>query len=306
MGSVVEDVFASFVDDDGDNLEVEGAEGREDRDNEQQGKGNSSSSLPAQAPLALDINLAPSVTPILGMGAFAKAESREVAFNPRVDTLYAPVQGPATLPPGVRRDTVNNTPTGHVERTNMNDFLFDQQYHTFHSYGFAADPTINARRGTVVGNVERLQDKVASATVFDSTSSSRLRKKQAKEKRKKGGDPGSDEYLGPWAPPVDEAAPEQLTSSEVAAYEAWKPISKKKRKQMERQAMVAEEGEGEDEDNQEPAEKPKKEKKKKKKKNIETVFEDEDARPPAQVGPAKPQAVSATTDEGEGSGEGSD
>jgi len=69
------------------------------------------------------------------MGAFAKAESREVAFNPRVDTLYAPVQGPATLPPGVRRDTVNNTPTGHVERTNMNDFLFDQQYHTFHSYG---------------------------------------------------------------------------------------------------------------------------------------------------------------------------
>jgi len=40
-------------------------------------------------------------------------------------------------------------------------------------------------------------------------------RKQAKEKRKKGGDPGSDEYLGPWAPPVDEAAPEQLVRSTI-------------------------------------------------------------------------------------------
>lgn len=107
-----------------------------------------------------------------GLGAFARADSKEVTFNPRVDTLYAPVQGPATLPPGVRRDTINNTPTGHVERTNLNTFLFDQQYHTFHCYGFAADPTVNAQTHSMIGSTERQQTKGATS-VFDPSPSAR-------------------------------------------------------------------------------------------------------------------------------------
>lgn len=106
------------------------------------------------------------------MGAFAKAESKEVAYNPKAETLYAAVQGPAALPPGLFRNGVNNTPTGHVERTNLNHFLFDQQYHTFHSYGFAADPTISAHPQSFVGNAERMQTKGA-ATVYGPSSRQR-------------------------------------------------------------------------------------------------------------------------------------
>jgi pre-mRNA-processing factor 17 len=72
----------------------------------------------------------------------------------------------------VRRDTINNTPTGHVERTNLNTFLFDQQYHTFHSYGFAADPTVNAQPRAMIGDSERLQVKAATS-VFDPSPSAR-------------------------------------------------------------------------------------------------------------------------------------
>jgi len=114
----------------------------------------------------------PSSSLLQGLGAFAPAESKEVMFNPRADTLYAPVQGPAGLPPGMKRDTINNTPTGHVEHTNINAFLFDQQYHTFHCYGFAADPTVGAPPRAMVGDAERLQAKAAHS-VFDPRPSAR-------------------------------------------------------------------------------------------------------------------------------------
>ncbi len=37
-----------------------------------------------------------------------------------------------------------------------------------------------------------------------------LHRKQAKKKRAQSGDPGTEEYLGPWAPPKGETAPAQL------------------------------------------------------------------------------------------------
>jgi len=91
------------------------------------------------------------------------------------------------------------------------------------------------------------------------------------------------------------------TPEEVAAYEAWKPISRKKKRQMERAAMLAEMGEGDEE----PEEQEKKKKKKKKeKKNIETIFTEEDNakinQPPLAVGPTRPPPQQSTDGDGDG------
>jgi hypothetical protein len=298
------DVFASYI----DHSELSSGDEEEDIVEEAAtthgGESEHKAASSADLELSVSVNLAPSVTPILGLGAFAPAESKEVMFNPRADTLYAPVQGPAGLPPGMKRDTINNTPTGHVEHTNINAFLFDQQYHTFHCYGFAADPTVGAPPRAMVGDAERLQAKAAHS-VFDPRPSARQTRKEMKNKRQESGDPSSDSYLGPWAPPKEEEEqqqqPRQLTPEEVAAYEAWKPISRKKKRQMERAAMLAEMGEGDEE----PEEQEKKKKKKKKeKKNIETIFTEEDNakinQPPLAVGPTRPPPQQSTDGDGDG------
>jgi pre-mRNA-processing factor 17 len=67
--------------------------------------------------------------------------------------MHAPVVGPsnphdrAGVASGLR-----NHWSGHAEDAHLNSFVFDDQYHTFHSYGFAADPggsgaTIHASAG---------------------------------------------------------------------------------------------------------------------------------------------------------------
>ncbi len=41
--------------------------------------------------------------------------------------------------------------TGYVEKTNINDFQFENQRRTFMAYGYAQDPSDNS--GQIIGNV---------------------------------------------------------------------------------------------------------------------------------------------------------
>ncbi|GBF87694.1 hypothetical protein Rsub_00405 [Raphidocelis subcapitata] len=70
------------------------------------------------------------------------ANAREVQYNLPYADMAAPVLGPAHP---FQRDGVaaglRNHRAGHVEATHLHSFAFDEQYNTFHSYGYAAAPT---------------------------------------------------------------------------------------------------------------------------------------------------------------------
>lgn len=64
--------------------------------------------------------------------------------------MYAPLQGPS-LP--YQSTLEKNCWTGYVEEHAMSTAVFDQQFHTYKSYGYAADPTTS----TIVGDLDRYQ-----------------------------------------------------------------------------------------------------------------------------------------------------
>lgn len=69
------------------------------------------------------------------------AAARSVKYNLPLEQMHAPVLGPSH--PGLKDGTaagLRNHRSGHVEAANMSDFAFDEQYNTFQSFGYAADP----------------------------------------------------------------------------------------------------------------------------------------------------------------------
>ena len=66
---------------------------------------------------------------------------RNVNYNPTAEQLWAPVAGPEHpyAKDGVAQG-LRNSKTGYVEDASIASFMFDEQYNTFHAYGYAADP----------------------------------------------------------------------------------------------------------------------------------------------------------------------
>jgi len=140
-----------------------------------------------------------------------------VTFNPTYDQLWAPLYGPAHpyakdgMAQGMR-----NHKLGFVEDSAIEPFMFDEQYNTFHRYGYAADPS--ASLGThIVGDFESLK-RNDGASVYNlpqrEHKKQKLEKKmlhkeeEEEEEKKKVGEevdnPASEEWLkknrqSPWA-----------------------------------------------------------------------------------------------------------
>ena len=132
--------------------------------------------------------------------------SKEVKYNPKYDDLFAPVVGP--VDPNKDEDDYapKNSLTGFIEKAHVNDFQFDLQRKTFHSYGYAMDPSTNIEgEGTrVIGDTAQAGTSNAAdmKSVFEAET-----EKRPKDSRKKArnDDPSDIEgYLGPWAKYVDE------------------------------------------------------------------------------------------------------
>ena len=70
--------------------------------------------------------------------------AKEIKYNPRYDELFAPVAGPAHPFKTQQEAAVKNTLSGYVEPSHLNEFQFELQRRTFHSYGFAQDPSSTA------------------------------------------------------------------------------------------------------------------------------------------------------------------
>ncbi len=76
---------------------------------------------------------------------------KELTYNPRYEELWTPKCGPDNPNVSDFHKKVKNTLTGFVEQATVSDFQFDAQRKTFHSYGYAIDPSDSS--GNMVGNV---------------------------------------------------------------------------------------------------------------------------------------------------------
>ncbi|KAI3852350.1 hypothetical protein MKX03_018830 [Papaver bracteatum] len=106
-----------------------------------------------------------------------------VAYNPTYDQLWAPICGPAHpyakdgLAQGMR-----NHKLGFVENAAIDTFVFDEQYNTFHKYGYAADPSGSS--GTnYVGDLDALQKNNGISVYNIPQSKQRKRKIEKKIER---------------------------------------------------------------------------------------------------------------------------
>ncbi|KAJ6890368.1 pre-mRNA-processing factor 17 isoform X2 [Populus alba x Populus x berolinensis] len=80
-----------------------------------------------------------------------------VAFNPNYDQMWAPVLGPAHpyAKDGIAQG-MRNHKLGFVEDAAIDSFVFDEQYNTFHKYGYAADPSASAGNN-YIGDLDVLE-----------------------------------------------------------------------------------------------------------------------------------------------------
>lgn len=121
--------------------------------------------------------------------------SKELAYNPKFEELYTPVQGPANPFLTKQQSAQRNTLSGFVEKAHISEFNFENQRRTFHTYGFALDPSTNAAENdgqTFVGDVQEAHD-TNGKTVFEAP------KTKSKRKQEKNDKPEDIEgFLGPW------------------------------------------------------------------------------------------------------------
>lgn len=145
------------------------------------------------------VNATPTVDSKAGVNQIVPVDvsSKQLAFNPRYEDLYAPQVGPDNPFKTLSQKIKKNTLAGFAEPAHVNDFHFEMERRTFHSYGFAHDPTEYTEPHKLIGDA-KVDD---TTTVFEKDAA----KEKKKQKRVKNDDAADIEgFKGPWAPIVDE------------------------------------------------------------------------------------------------------
>ncbi|XP_065057544.1 pre-mRNA-processing factor 17-like [Rhopilema esculentum] len=156
--------------------------------------------------------------------------SKQLSYNPKYEQLFAPVVGPENPFKSRQQKATKNTLSGFVEEAHISDFQFDNQRKTFHSYGYAVDPSEeNATGEKIVGDQEKATS-LKGVTVFEDTKA----RPGDKRRREEVGQPSDIEsYKGPWAKFVDEAEVAKPSEEEQAILEKYEEAKQKKGKQEE-------------------------------------------------------------------------
>jgi len=145
---------------------------------------------------AIAVCAAPAVVP-LGASAVPRTLDptlKEVAYNPRYEEMYAPVKGPEHPDLTMQQRAPRNTLAGYVEKAHINAFEFENQRRTFHTYGYALDPSVDEQADgqSYVGDLQSAYDDNGK-TVFEAPKAKKLRKQE------KNDNPEDVEgFLGPW------------------------------------------------------------------------------------------------------------
>ncbi|EEB15586.1 pre-mRNA-splicing factor PRP17, putative [Pediculus humanus corporis] len=141
--------------------------------------------------------------------------SKEVLYNPKYEELFAPDVGPENPFKTQQQKAHKNILSGYVEKAHLNEFQFENQRRTFHSYGFAIDPSISSSQQD--DNVILSENSYGcdlNKTVFES----KKEKSYEKRKRFKNDNPEDiDGFLGPWGSYVNEKKSIKPTEEEAQA-----------------------------------------------------------------------------------------
>lgn len=106
------------------------------------------------------------------------------------------MQGPDNPTLTSQQRAQRNTLSGYVEKAHISAFNFENQRRTFHTYGYALDPSVNVEENdgqTFVGDVQTAYD-TNGKTVFESP---RPKKKRKQERNDNPED--IEGFSGPWA-----------------------------------------------------------------------------------------------------------
>lgn len=149
---------------------------------------------------SLEICSAPNVVPT---GSFHLPRAidplaKELMYNPRYDELCTPIQGPENPNLTEQMKAPKNTLTGFVEKAHISEFQFENQRRTFHSFGYALDPSSDGDGKTFVGHLEGAYD-TDGKTVFE-----KIEKKDARKRAKNTNPDDVEGFTGPWAQYEDE------------------------------------------------------------------------------------------------------
>ncbi|KAJ1450191.1 WD40-repeat-containing domain protein [Pelagophyceae sp. CCMP2097] len=166
---------------------------------------------PPTTTLARAVNAAPNVVGPSSAGLeirkFARADGQMVMrTNLPASAVLAPLQGPEhPFRRGLHEASLESGSVhagGAVDRANIDDWCFHEQFHTFQSYGYAEDA---AGGGRIVGDEEALRRAAANGGA--SISSSAALVKRVKKKRPRAGpldvgdmDVGDEDEDSVWAP----------------------------------------------------------------------------------------------------------
>jgi pre-mRNA-processing factor 17 len=147
---------------------------------------------------------------------------KELQYNPKYEELFNPVQGPENPFLTNQEKAIKNMTTGFIEHAHISHFSFENQRKTFHSYGYALDPSVDTDQ-TFVGHLEAAYNSDGK-TVFETAKT-----KEGKRKRHKNDNPEDvGGFLGPWGKFEDEKEVAQPTEQEKQEIEEM--MAKKQRR----------------------------------------------------------------------------
>ncbi len=195
-----------------------------------------SSSSSSMASKMLALSAAPAVQPNESMDRRLHIDpnAKEIKYNPKYEELFAPVVGPSNPHKSQQEAATKNMLTGFVEPAHVNDFQFELQRKTFHSYGFAQDPStgVEGEGSRVVVNSSG-SDSAAEAAGFKTVfEESRVRPKD-KRKREQNTDSSDIEgFLGPWGKFQDEKTSSEPSQEDKEYLEEYLAKMKKRAKKQ--------------------------------------------------------------------------
>ncbi|XP_037948988.1 pre-mRNA-processing factor 17 [Teleopsis dalmanni] len=119
---------------------------------------------------------------------------KELDYNPKYEELFAPIQGPIQPNQAMQLSATRNTLAGYVEQAHINAFEFENQRRTFHTYGYAMDPSVDETIDgqSFVGDLQSAYDDNGK-TVFESPKSKKKRKQEKNDNPE-----DIDGFVGPW------------------------------------------------------------------------------------------------------------
>jgi pre-mRNA-processing factor 17 len=176
---------------------------------------------------SIQIESAPLVVPVERqlLERAIKPTEKELMYNPKYEELFTPVRGPENPFLTEQQKAPKNTASGFIEKAHVSDFQFENQRRTFHSYGYALDPSADSQNNgdTFVGPNLEAAYNTEGKTVFESA------KLKASRKRHKNDNPEDLEgFLGPWGKYQDEMLTAQPSEQEKAEIEEM--MAKKQRR----------------------------------------------------------------------------